>query len=222
MNSNRVLYAFIVLGAIVLLFFAISIFRDSKSSGPKFDFSGITRPILYDESPRKGDQNPDIVIYEYGDFTCPHCLAMEPVIKQIIGKYKSKVLFVWKDFPVLSANSIQSATAARCAGEQGKFWEYHDWLFNNQESLLNADSSTYQSASRALSLNEESFAKCLSDDKIKDLVERDFAEGMSLGIDSTPTIVIGDVALEGEREFGEIDNVIITELNKIPNSNVPN
>jgi len=209
--NNKIITILLSLGALIMLFFAADLISNRQQNSQEFDFSGIMRPIFYNESPVQGSENAKLVIYEYGDFSCLFCKSMSPIISQIMEKYGAQVQYVWKDFPFLSETSSDAAIAARCAGKQGKFWEYHDWLFERQEALT---SVPFDSGARSLDLDVVKFTSCILDDTIPFLVERDFQEGHALGVNETPTIVIGDVALVGVVEFGEIERAILTELQK--------
>ena len=84
--------------------------------------------------PVKGDG--DIRVVEFSDFECPFCQKFQPVLKQVLTQFDGKVTHVWKDFPLpMHQNAMIAAIAARCAQEQGRFWEYHDVLFANQQPL---------------------------------------------------------------------------------------
>lgn len=199
----------VFLGVLVIFFFGVDLWRNREQSKPQFDFSGALRPTAYRESPTKGATDPKAVMYEYADFNCPHCAEFQSVISRVLAKHPDQVRLVWKDFPFLSQASRDAAVAARCAGEQGKFWEYHDWLFSNQGEV---SSSALLQGADALALDGERFTACLEDDTIQTLVERDFAEGRALGIDQTPTLVIGDVAVVGTQTFEEVERVLVPLL----------
>jgi|GEM_PF-2057785 len=197
MDKNKFPILILVVGIIIMVFFASDIVFKKTENKPKFDFSNISRPVLYDESPVFGSRDSKLFIYEYGDFNCEFCAQMNEILYKIAEKYKNEVSLVWKDFMVVSEDSINLAKEARCAGEQGKFWEYHDYLFNKKS---------------APKLNAQDFDLCLRDDKIQYALERDFEEGLALGVDSTPTIIIGDVALVGVSSFSRIEQAVLEAL----------
>ncbi|MBU2575890.1 thioredoxin domain-containing protein [Patescibacteria group bacterium] len=207
--NNKIIIILLSLGALVILFFGIDLARNRADKRSEFDFSGITRPLLYNESPSKGQG--ELAIYEYADFSCASCKAMRPIMRLIMEKYSSQARHVWKDFPFLAQSSRDAAIAARCAHEQGKFWEYHDWIFENQNVLAPV---SFETGARALSLDIAGFTSCMLDDTISALVERDFQEAQALGINTTPTIVIGDVALVGVVEFEDIERAILNAISK--------
>lgn len=185
--------------------FGVDLWRGREQSKQEFDFSGITRPTQFPESPSRGAADPAVVIYEYADFSCSHCAEYQGVISRVASTHGTHVRLVWKDFPFLSQASKDASVAARCAHKQGMFWEYQNWLFASQGAL---GSVSFADGAAELGLNLASFTSCLSDATIPSLVERDFAEGRALGITETPTLVIGDVALVGAQTFEEVERFL--------------
>lgn len=203
----------IVLGVITILFLGTEVVREAqKNQSDKNPYPDISRPIFYNESPQQGDQSIRLVLYEYGDFACPACRDMEPVVEQILTKYVGKLRHVWKDFPVHGELSKNAALAARCAGEQGQFWPYHDWLFANQADLGKLD---YKNGAEPLGIKTDEFEQCLKGTDQAKLVERDALEALALGLDTTPTFVVGDRALSGIVSFEDFDRVIQFELGQL-------
>ncbi|MBU0998788.1 DsbA family protein [Patescibacteria group bacterium] len=160
-----------------------------------------------------GNPNAKVTIIMYEDFQCPFCGAItgllpsdSPVIKsleqmepnwtpflpEIINNYvkNGKVLFVYRDFPLsfLGPESIRSAEAARCAGDQGKFWEYHDYLFGHQngEGQGAFSDPNLKSFAKNLGLNDITFNKCLDESKYAQAVANSLAEGTAAGVAGTP------------------------------------
>ncbi|MBI2050628.1 MAG: thioredoxin domain-containing protein [Parcubacteria group bacterium] len=209
MGQSRVIASILGAGLVVMLLFSVDLWRNRSAEKAQFDFTGATRPTEYRESPARGAANPAAVMYEYADFSCTHCADFQAVLSRILAKYPNEARIVWKDFPFLSQSSKDAAVAARCAAQQGKFWEYQNWLFANQGDF--SPSALLEGAAR-LGLDEARFTECRSDDTIPALVERDFAEGRALGITETPTLVIGGVALVGAQPFEEVERVLMPFL----------
>jgi len=82
--------------------------------------------VDYDRTRLRGSPQASVIIVEFADFQCPFCRQVEPILKSLLAKYQGRVSLAYRDFPL---RAIQAAEASRCAGEQGKFWEYHDLLF---------------------------------------------------------------------------------------------
>jgi protein-disulfide isomerase len=199
--NNKIISIFLFLGILVMVFFGINLMSNKQDGSSEFDFSGISRPIKYEESPYYGAQNPELIIYEYADFECSYCKQMSPILDEVVEKYKGRVGVIWKDFPIVSENSIQLAIEARCAGEQGKFWEYHDKLFGE--------------LAKSPDIEEGLFNACVVDENIATLVDRDYQEGLALGVESTPTFVIGDVGIVGAVTKEELEKTVLNALSTL-------
>jgi len=214
MDSKHTLTIIIlsVFGVVVLLFLGFEVF-DGLDKTPSYvnQLKDVARPIFYKESPSRLPNKDILAIYEYGDFACFGCQTMAPAIAKIVEDYKGKVNLVWKDFPFLTPQSTNAAIAARCADAQNKFWEYHDWLFEHNDSL---EAEALLQGVRLLRLDESQFTKCLDNKDIAGLVSRDFYEGQVLGVNETPTFIIGDVALVGLITYEELEQIVVQELNK--------
>ena len=89
------------------------------------------------DDPAIGAEKPIITIVEFGDFQCPYCKEEAPIIRRVLLQYSNEVKLIFRDFPISAshADAVGAALAANCANEQGKFWEYHDLLYQNQDNL---------------------------------------------------------------------------------------
>jgi protein-disulfide isomerase len=124
-------------------------------------------------------------------------------------EYPDKVRVVFKDLPLaFHEGALPAAEAARCAGEHGRFWEYHDLLFVAQPAFARTDLLTY---AKRLDLPEESFAACLDSGRHRDAVKADAAEGRAAGVRGTPTFFVNGRRLVGAQSF-EAFRVVIEEI----------
>jgi predicted secreted protein with PEFG-CTERM motif len=146
-------------------------------------------------SPVLGSSSAPVTIIEFGDYQCPKCDAWfkneEPTIKaNYIDTSKVKLYFI--DFPFLGADSPIAAQAAYCAGDQGKYWEYHDYLYSNQGGIQSgwASTSSLKSYSTTLGLDTSKFNSCLDSGKYADSVSHNKDIGSSKGIQGTPAFFI--------------------------------
>ncbi|HVQ12823.1 MAG TPA: thioredoxin domain-containing protein, partial [Vicinamibacterales bacterium] len=146
-------------------------------------------------------------------FQCPFCQRVAPTLKQVKQKYGDKVRVVWKDFPLtqIHPQAFKAGEAAHCASEQGKFWEYHDRLFANQQLLQPNDLKQHAAD---LGLDSKAFDSCLDSSKYGERVRDGVAEGSRLGVNSTPMIYINGRALSGAQPYETFVNVIDEELSK--------
>jgi len=143
-----------------------------------------------------GNPNADLVVIEFSDFQCPFCGKFYKTAEgQIIEKYvkTGKVRFEYRDFAFLGEESILAAEAARCAGEQDKFWQYHNYLFENQkgENQGTFSADNLKKFASNLNLDRNKFDVCLDSRKYRKDVEDANIEARNFGVESTPTILIG-------------------------------
>lgn len=164
------------------------------------------------DDPVKGNPEAKVTIVEFSDFQCPYCGRVEPTLKRILETYKDQVKLVYKNYPLSShENAEPAALAALCAKEQGKFWEYHDLLFENQESLKAADLKKYAAD---LGLDTNTFNSCFDGKKYKNQVQADLSEGNRVGVRGTPAFFINGRLLSGAQPFENFKMIIDEELKK--------
>jgi protein-disulfide isomerase len=193
-----------------------SLIADLRKSGPEvrvlFDAPRHTIDVSKDD-PAIGSASAPVTLVEFSDFQCPFCQRVAPTLKQIKEKYGDKVRVVWKDFPLtqIHPQAFKAGEAAHCAADQGKFWEYHDQLFANQQSLQPNDLKKHAAD---LGLDATVFASCLDTSKYGERVRDGVAEGSRLGVNSTPTIYINGRVLSGAQPFETFVTVIDEELSK--------
>ncbi|MFN8410987.1 MAG: DsbA family protein [Anaerolineales bacterium] len=165
-----------------------------------------------------GDPNAPIHIIEYGDFQCPYCLKFwQETEPQLIKEYVNtgKVYFEFRSFPIIGPESVSAAEGAYCAGDQGKFWEYHDTLFTNWtgENMGDFTQEKLIQYADSLSLDTKAFEKCLSDGTHRSTVEQDKANGDADNVHATPTFFINGNILEGSQPFDVMKHIIEEILN---------
>lgn len=162
--------------------------------------------------PVKGNPQAKITIVEFSDFQCPFCGNVEPTLKKILETYGDQVKLVYKNYPLpFHENAENAALATLCAKEQGKFWEYHDKLFDNQDSLKVDDLKKYASD---LGLNTQDFNSCLAGKKYKSQIEVDVMEANKVGVRGTPAFFINGRSLYGAQPFEKFQEIIEEELKK--------
>lgn len=187
-------------GLIVLL---VVIFLALRSSG----LPGITGPISR-PNPQIGPKGAPVTIVEFGDYACSACRiwAQAGMRQQLLDKYGSKVRFVWADFPVISLDSPKAAEAGRCAYDQGRFWEYQDYVYKNYQGLYNAALKYY--AGR-VGLDQAVFDRCLDSGSKAAEVNLDFKDAMNRFIGGTPTFIINNkVEIDGMAPLDKFAAVI--------------
>ncbi len=169
-------------------------------------------PVDLSHAPLRGPADAPVTVVEFSDFQCPFCHRVQPVIQELRRRYAKQVNWRFKDLPLISIHpgAQSAAEAARCAGEQGKFWEYRDALF--QAPQINRE--MHKGMAESLGLDSEPFLKCLQSEKYRDAVQADSQEAQDLGITGTPTFVIDGIVLAGAQPLEEFTRVIDSELRR--------
>jgi protein-disulfide isomerase len=163
--------------------------------------------------PSIGNAKAPVTIVEFSDFQCPFCLRAAPTLKRLREAYGDKVRVVWKDFPLtqIHPQAFKAAEAGQCAAEQGKFWEYHDKLFGNQQALQPDFLKQY---AKDAGMDAAKFDTCLDSSKYAERVRTGAAAGAQLGVSSTPTVFVNGRMLEGAQPYEVFAAVIDEELAK--------
>jgi len=182
--------------------------------------------VSLDDDPFKGNPNAPVTIVEFSDFQCPFCLRFfDQTLPLIEENYinTGKVKLVYKDLPLdnLHPNARPVHIAAECADEQGKFWEYHDVLFEKQSEWQRLSSSDLQTTlvqyADDFGLQTASFEACLSSPEMADEVNADFLQAASYGATGTPTFFIGNekdgfIKLVGAQPYAAFQRAIDSQL----------
>lgn len=138
--------------------------------------------------PSKGSANATVTLVEFADFQCPHCKEGSEIADKVMKKYSDKMRIVYRHMPINpSGISRKVAAASICADQQGKFWEYHDLAFKNQEKL---DDTSPLKLSIELKLDEEKMKACLADPKTSEALTASETEGRNLGVNGTPAFFV--------------------------------
>lgn len=164
-------------------------------------------PVKLDDggSPIKGATKPLVTVVEFSDFQCPFCKQVQPTLKLIMDKYAAQVKLVFKYLPLEShQNSLQAAVASYCAGEQNKFWEFHDALFSST-GLTNTELLRY---AHEVGLDPIRFQKCQSSDRPRTAIANDLEKARILRIESTPSFVINGRVVTGAIGYPEFQQLV--------------
>ncbi|HEY5089618.1 MAG TPA: thioredoxin domain-containing protein [Polyangia bacterium] len=162
--------------------------------------------------PAKGSKNAPLQVVIFSDFQCPFCKRVEPQLSQLEKDYGSKVHMVWKNYPLPFHNNAEpAAEAAMAAGAQGKFWEMHDKLFENNTAL---DRPNLEKYAQDLGLNMARFKADLDAQKYKDQIQSDTKEGQAVGVNGTPAVFINGRKINGAYPWETFKKIADDELAK--------
>ncbi|MDO8281413.1 MAG: thioredoxin domain-containing protein [Thermodesulfovibrionia bacterium] len=143
----------------------------------------------------KGDKGGAVTIVEFSDFQCPYCSKLQPTLNEVLQAYPKGVKFVFKDFPLsFHKQAKNAAVAARAAGEQGKFWEMHDLLFENFNKLTD---DSYKEFAAKLGLDGNKFMADFSSNKYDQLIQQDIDLAGTADVNGTPTLFINGKRMQG-------------------------
>ena len=187
---------------------------DLRKAGPairvSLDVPRLTLAVS-PSNPSVGSASAPITLIEFSDYQCPYCGRVEPTLKRLRAAYGDKIRFVWKDFPLtqIHPQAFKAGEAAHCAGDQGKYWELHDVLFNKQSELQLDDLKRH---ALTLGLNVDAFNQCLDSSKHAERVRDGVAEGGQVGVNSTPTIFINGRRFSGAQPYEVFAAAIDEEL----------
>jgi protein-disulfide isomerase len=170
--------------------------------------------VSAEDAPVKGPANAPITIVEFSDFQCSYCKRVVNVLDQVLERYPDKVKLAFRDFPIANIHpqAEQAAESAHCAGEQGKFWEFHDLLFEKQDAI---PTTNFAEHAKTLGLDVSTFQTCLDGRKYQEKVERNYAAGVKAGVSGTPAFFINGRLLSGAQPLEAFKAVIDEELERL-------
>jgi protein-disulfide isomerase len=144
----------------------------------------------------QGPADAPVTLVEYGDFECPHCGRAYPIVKAVQRSMGNDLRFVFRNFPLTKSHehAEHAAEMAEIAGQDGKFWEMHDVLFEHQDALEDEDLIGYAAS---LGLDPKRAAAALAQGLFSERVREDFASGVKSGVNGTPTFFINDARYDG-------------------------
>lgn len=184
---------------------------DTTGSAPQ---QAASMQVLIEGRPFRGKADAPVTLVEFTDYQCPFCgRHFRETLPQLLDEYEDSVKFVILNFPLSSIHPFaqKASEAAECAYDQGKFWEYHDNLFENQAALDTASLKTY---AEEIGLDSDVFNACLDSGTKVELVLGDFRDGQSFGVTGTPTFFINGQRVVGAQPFSAFQTLIDTALNR--------
>ena len=166
---------------------------------------------ITDKDHIRGNKDAKVPLVEFSDFQCPFCSRVEPTVTQALAEYKDKIRVVYKHFPLESIHPFArpAAEASECAAEQGKFWEYHDELFGNQDKFAD---SYFGELAKTLGLDTNKFSTCVTSGRGKAIVDADYQQGISAGVQGTPHTLVNGIAVSGAVPYASLKAQIDTAI----------
>ena len=160
----------------------------------------------------RGAQSGTVTLVEFGDFQCPACGAYEPLVRKVMADNPTTLKVVFRHFPLtqLHQNALLAAKASESAGLQGKFWEMHDILYDNQKEWsgsLNAK-DFFIGYAKVLKLDTKKFETDLSNSSIEEKIMAEYKEGNRLGVQGTPTFFVNGKMISNPQSQEEFDKII--------------
>jgi protein-disulfide isomerase len=167
--------------------------------------------VPIDGAPMRGNPSARVTLVKFEDFHCPYCRRLQPTLAQLLLRYGDDLRIVHRDFPLDSVHPLarRSHEAARCAGEQDKFWAYHDVLFANPPATTDDQLKEF---AKEVGLDMPAFEECLQSGKYKAAIQADVDLGLKLGLTGTPSIFIDGRLLSGAQPMENFVAVIDEEL----------
>ena len=155
-----------------------------------------------------GNDDAPVTLVEYADYQCPYCGAAYPVIKRLQKSLRKKLRFVFRNFPLTESHpyALVAAQAAEAAALQGKFWEMHNMIFENQEAL---DPEILPVWADKIGLDVNQFVKAVNEGKVTKRIEEDYAGGEESGVDGTPSFFINGTRYDGEDDYDSLHAALL-------------
>lgn len=174
------------------------------------------QPALLNHDHVQGNPSAIIQLVEYGDFQCSFCGRTYPIVKNIQREFENELMFVFRHFPLSTIHSHAklAAVAAEAAGRQGKFWEMHDMLYENQDELHLSALNAYAGD---IGLDELRFYKDMEDEKLFEKVKMDFESGLRSGVAGTPTFFINGEKYNGSWNEPAFSFIIKQKIDQLVN-----
>jgi protein-disulfide isomerase len=169
-------------------------------------------PIDLGNTPVRGDLSAPLVLVEYADYECPYCQQIQPTLDKLQAEYRGRLAFAYKDVPLPNhANAFRAAEASHCAGDQGKYWEYHDALNQSKQFAL----PNLKETARALKLDAAAFDKCLDSGAKAPLIRAQLNEAQAMGLQGTPSFFLNGRFFSGSMSYEQLRDLVEEELKAV-------
>lgn len=221
-RARRRLMKHIILWSSIILIIGVSVFGMFKLASRPAKDAGTTITTVDSINAGdwvKGNREAKVVLIEYSDFQCPACAFYYPVLKKNSEEFGDKIAIVYRHFPLPQhQNAKPAAYAAEAAGQQGKFWEMHDIIFDNQNNWKDKKNpeEIFTGYASKLNLDLEQFKNVFSSKDIKKKIDNAYQTATRLGLNSTPTFFLNGKKIANPRNYEEFRNIIMQAINENP------
>lgn len=188
--------ASVILATLLLIVYGLSALPRTatpRSGAASSELEALKQPTVTFVNPALGPADAKVTLVVFGDYLCASCADLSAALRQLAREMPNDVRVVWKDLPTRQS-AVKAAIAARCAGVQGKFWEYHSLLMAQQTSINDTSLPLF---AQQIGLDTTEFQNCLDNETTRPLVERDYEEGVRLNIDAAPFMFVGERRISG-------------------------
>jgi len=214
-RTGKWIFFLIVIAAAIFCFVAL---QDRAPASPTtLGTASSTTTTITENDWVKGNPDAPVTLVEYSDFQCPACRSFFPIVKQLTNDFGGQLQFAYRYFPLVSIhrNSLPAARAAEAAGRQGKFWEMHDMLFENQSdwASLPRPKSTFILYAEKIGLDMDKFKKDFESDEVSARVNDSLKDALKLGLNSTPTFIFNGKKISNPRNYNEFKALIQSAIN---------
>lgn len=207
-----VIWGIVVLGLTGALLGLVKLLSTAPTNPPAKQISAEAIKEVSTSDWIKGPLQAKVTLVEYSDFQCPACATYYPVLKQLNKEFEDSMQFVYRYFPLktIHKNAYVASFAAEASGRQGKFWEMHDLLFDNQKewSDLANPQEKFLDYAKLLGLDTEKFKNDLESKEVKDKVASDYQNGLSATVNATPTFFLNGQKIISPRSYEEFKSKI--------------
>lgn len=209
MNTKRILFwaGFIIVLVLIVWGLIVAMGKEPVVPGQN---RGTPAPVTASDNVI-GPADAPVTIIEYSDYQCPACQIYYYVIEKVLASSTVPVRFVYRHFPLgQHKNALNAAMAVEASGLQGKYWEMHRIVFENQTDWQESNdvNTMFSNYAKEIGLDQEKFKKDLSDKKLKDKIKANADEGLKIGVNATPTFFINGKAIDNPRSYDEFKSII--------------
>ncbi len=188
----------------------------AQSNEPAVESASVDPALIAGEMRNvTGNLESEITVVNFSDFQCPACKSTEPMVQQFLAEYGDRVRFVYRHFPIdsLHINARLAAQAAESAGIDGKFWEYHQLLFEKQEEWSQIEDKTalinrFTEYAQELEIDKDQFLERIESPSVAKLVENDRQAGLEANVSATPTFYVNGLETSAPQLSVVVDSLL--------------